>query len=206
MLTVFFITVFVDLIAAVGVGVTLASLMITYRIASQSQVDVTEVQTHEWHNDLEKSLEEETKYGIRTLTVAGPFFFGTTTKMQEQVSKLMGTKVVIINCLAVPFIDLSGYFALSEMIDRLIYENIKPIVVVNAGVGIRKQMASMGYDNLLGPDSIHTDYNDALHLAWEYLGEHEPAASMDQPGGNTQKIDHVVQDTNLCNAPKHLTV
>ena len=99
----------------------------------------------------------------------GAFFFGTTAKMQEQVSKLIGTKVVIINCLDVPFMDLSGYFALSEMIDRLQYEKIKPIVVVNEGIGIRQQMVAMGYGDLLGPDGIQTDYNDALHLTWEYL-------------------------------------
>ncbi len=169
MLTVFIITVFVDLIVAVGVGVTLASLMITYRISAQSRINVKGVPYQDWHRDLEKSLEEETDYGIRTLSVMGAFFFGTTAKMQEQVSKLVGTKVVIINCLDVPFMDLSGYFALSEMIDRLKHDNIKPIVVVNQGIGIRQQMMTMGYGDLLGADGIQTDYNVALQLAWEYL-------------------------------------
>ena len=169
MMSVFFITVFVDLIVAVGVGVTLASLMITYRIASQAKINVQGLPHHEWHRDLEKTLEEETDYGIRTLSVRGAFFFGTTAKMQEQVSKLIGTKVVIINCLDVPFMDLSGYFALSEMIDRLRNEKIKTIVVVNEGIGIRKQMVDMGYGEILTPDGIQTDYNVALHLAWDYL-------------------------------------
>lgn len=169
MLTVFVITVFVDLIVAVGVGVTLASLMITYRISSQSKIDVKGVPHQDWHRDLEKTLENETDYGIRTISVMGPFFFGTTAKMQEHVSKLIGTKVVIINCLDVPFMDLSGYFALSEMIDRLKNEKIKPILVVNEDVGLREQMMAMGYGDLLGPDGIQSDYNDALHLAWEYL-------------------------------------
>ena len=173
MLTVFVITVFVDLIVAVGVGVTLASLMITYRISSQSKIDVKGVPHQDWHRDLERTLEDETDYGIRTVSVMGAFFFGTTAKMQEQVSKLIGTKVVIINCLDVPFMDLSGYFALSEMIDRLIYEKIKPILVVNEGVGIRQQMMAMGYGDLLGSDGIHTDFNAALHLAWEYLDYEE---------------------------------
>jgi SulP family sulfate permease len=154
---------------AVGVGITLASLMITYRIASQSEIDVRGVPHTDWHRDLEKSLEEETDYGIRTISVMGAFFFGTTSKMQKQVSRLIGTKVVIINLLDVPFMDLSGYFALSEMIDRLKTENIKPIIVVNEGIGLRQQMLAMGYGDLLGADGIHTDYNDALHLAWEYL-------------------------------------
>ena len=173
MLTVFVITVFVDLIVAVGVGVTLASLMITYRISSQSKIDVKGVPHQDWHRDLERTLEDETDYGIRTVSVMGAFFFGTTAKMQEQVSKLIGTKVVIINCLDVPFMDLSGYFALSEMIDRLINEKIKPILVVNEGVGIRQQMMAMGYGDLLGSDGLQTDFNAALHLAWDYLDYEE---------------------------------
>jgi sulfate permease, SulP family len=173
MLTVFVITVFVDLIFAVGVGVTLASLMITYRISRQSQIAVEGVPHQPWHRDLEKSLEEETDFRIRTLSVMGAFFFGTTAKMQEQVSKLIGTQVVIINCLDVPFMDLSGIFALSEMIDRLKNEGIKPILVVREGEGIRRQMVAMGYSNHLAPDGIQTDYNVALQLAWEYLEEEE---------------------------------
>ena len=170
MTTVFVVTVFVDLIVAVGVGVTLASLMITYRISRQSEIDVKGIPHHEWPRDLEKSLEEETGFRIRTLSVLGAFFFGTTAKMQDQVSRLIGTEVVIINCLNVPFMDLSGLFALAEMIDRLKQERIKPILVVRKGEGIRRQMLEMGYGDLLGPDGIQTDYNDALHLAWEYLG------------------------------------
>ncbi|SDP60638.1 SulP family inorganic anion transporter [Desulforhopalus singaporensis] len=169
MVAVFGITVFVDLIVAVGVGVTLASLLITYRITKQSQINIEGVPSGEWHRDLEKSLQDETGYGIRTLSVSGPFFFGTTVKMQEHISKLIGTKVVIINCQDVPFMDLSGYYALSEMIDRLINEHIKPIVVVLEENGMRQQMIKMGYGNLLGLDGLHTDYNSALHLAWEYL-------------------------------------
>jgi len=171
MLTVFVITVFVDLIFAVGVGVTLASLMITYRISRQSQIAVEGVPHQPWHRDLEKSLEEETDFRIRTLSVMGAFFFGTTAKMQEQVSKLIGTQVVIINCLDVPFMDLSGIFALSEMIDRLKNEGIKPILVVREDEGIRRQMVAMGYSDHLAPDGIQTDYNVALQLAWEYLKE-----------------------------------
>ncbi|MGI6639435.1 MAG: SulP family inorganic anion transporter [Desulfobulbus sp.] len=170
MLAVFLITVFVDLIVAVGVGITLSSLMLTYRISRQAQIDVQGVVPHQaWQNDLERSLEEETKHGIRAVSINGPFFFGTTGKMQEHISKLIGTKVVIINCLDVPFIDLSGYFALAEMISRLNDEHIKPIVVFKNGMGMRKQMIAMGYGSLLGADGIQTDYNDALQLAWEYL-------------------------------------
>jgi len=119
--------------------------MITYRISSQAEIDVQGVPHQEWHRDLEKSLEEETRFGIRTLSIMGAFLFGTIAKMQERISRLIGTKVVNINLLDVPFMDLSGVFALGEMIDRLKFENIKPIVVVKENVGIRQQMIDMGY-------------------------------------------------------------
>ncbi len=171
MLTVFLITVFVDLIVAVGVGVTLASLLLTYRLTRMSRIDVQEVSQQDWQADLERSIEDETKHGIRVITVSGPFFFGTTSQMQEHISTLIGTKVVVINCLNIPFIDLSGYFALGEMINTLNGEHIKSIVVFKNGAGMRKQMLDMGLGELLGVDGIQTDYNDALQLAWEYLGE-----------------------------------
>ena len=170
MLTVFLITVFVDLIVAVGVGVSLASLMLTWRIAKQAEINIVEApHDSDWQNDLEKALEAETQHGIRVLTMSGSFFFGTTAKMQEQISELVSTKVVIINCLRVPFIDLSGYFALGETISNLHDEGIKPIIVFRDGAGMRKQMLALGYGEILGQDGIQTEYNDALQLAWEYL-------------------------------------
>jgi hypothetical protein len=41
--------------------------------------------------------------------------------------------------------------------------------VVNQSIGIRQQMMTMGYGDVLGPDGIQTDYNVALQLAWESL-------------------------------------
>ena len=171
MMAVFLITVFVDLIVAVGVGITLASLTLTYRISRMSEIGVHGVSQSDWQRDLEKNLEAETGHGIRILNINGPFFFGTTAKMQDHISALLGTKVVIINCLRVPLIDLTGYFALGEMISSMRSEQIKPIVVFRDGMGMRKQMIAMGYDSVLGIDGIQTDYNDALQLAWEYLDD-----------------------------------
>ncbi len=173
MLTVFLITVFVDLIVAVGVGVTLASLLLTYRLTRMSRIAVQEISAQDWQSDLERSIEDETKHGIRVITVNGPFFFGTTSQMQEHISTLIGTKVVVINCLDMPFIDLSGYFALGEMINTLSSEGIKCIVVFKNGAGMRKQMLAMGLGDVLGIDGIQTEYNDALQLAWEYLAAAE---------------------------------
>ena len=175
MLTVFGITVFVDLIVAVSIGVTLAALMLTVRIARQTQINVMEVPAAEWQQDIEKSLQDESDYRMRTISVRGAFFFGTTALMQDKVNKLIGTKVVIINCLDVPFMDISAAFALSEMVDKLKNDGIKPILVVTEGLGLRRLMIGLGCGDLLGEDGIQVDYHKAVQLALAYLRETTPS-------------------------------
>ncbi|MFZ7125534.1 MAG: SulP family inorganic anion transporter [Desulfobacterales bacterium] len=179
MVTVFLITVFVDLIVAVGVGVTLASLMLTYRIARQSEINILEVPREEWQKEIEQKLQDETAYRIRTVSIRGAFFFGTTSRMQDKINRLIGTRVVIINCLDVPFMDLSALFALSEMIDRLKKQGIKPILAVREGIGLKRQLMDMGYGDLLGAGGIQVDYDVAVHLAWDYVDQ-LPAAAVSQ--------------------------
>jgi SulP family sulfate permease len=171
MLAVFGITVLVDLIVAVTIGVTLAALMLTYRIARQTQINVLEVPAHEWQRDIEKGLQEESDYRMRTVSVRGAFFFGTTAQMQDKVNKLIGTRVVIINCLDVPFMDISAAFALSEMVERLKKDGIKSILVVTEGLGIRKLLIGLGCGDLLGADGIQVDYHKAVQVALAYLRE-----------------------------------
>jgi SulP family sulfate permease len=169
MLTVFAITVFVDLIVAVSIGVTLAALMLTYRIARQTQVNVMEVPAAEWQRDIEKGLQDESDYRIRTISVRGAFFFGTTAQMQDKVNKLIGTRVAIINCLDVPFMDVSAAFALSEMVERLKKDGVKPILVVTEGLGLRRMLNGLGCADLFGEDGIQVDYHKAVQLALAYL-------------------------------------
>ncbi|MCR5219505.1 MAG: SulP family inorganic anion transporter [bacterium] len=170
MVTVFLITVFVDLIVAVGVGVTLAALLICYQIAQQARIQVEDASSP-WQNDLERDIESKTRHSIRVITINGPFFFGSTARMQENINALIGAKVVVINCLAVPFIDLSGYFTLSEMLSGLIHERIKPIIIFKNDTAMYNQMIDLGYGKLLGEDGIQSNYNSALNLAGKYLEE-----------------------------------
>ncbi|MCK7512525.1 MAG: sodium-independent anion transporter [Desulfobacterales bacterium] len=128
-----------------------------------------EVPAAEWQQDIEKGLQDESDYRMRTISVRGAFFFGTTAQMQDKVNKLIGTKVVIINCLDVPFMDISAAFALSEMVDKLKNDGIKPILVVTEGLGLRRLLIGLGCADLLGDDGIQVDYHKAVQLALAYL-------------------------------------
>lgn len=110
MLIVFVLTVFVDLIIAVGAGITLASLLIVSRISRQAQINISSINLKNQDIETEK---------FRILNIDGAFFFGSASYFEEEISKVLDTKKIIINCINVPFIDISAIFALEEMILRL---------------------------------------------------------------------------------------
>ncbi|MFY9075562.1 SulP family inorganic anion transporter [Malaciobacter mytili] len=110
MIIVFLLTVFVDLIMAVGVGITLASILIVYRISKEAKLTITQAK---------KENSDLIFENIRVLDIDGAFFFGSASFYEEEINKLLDTKKMIINCTHVPFMDISAIFTLEELILKL---------------------------------------------------------------------------------------
>lgn len=120
MFVVFFLTVFVDLIIAVGTGVVLSSMLIVYRIALDSKVKI------QFHNKDGDNINKN----MRVINIEGAFFFGSATLLEDKISEALDTKKIVINCLNVPFIDISAIFALEEMILKLQDLGIEVVLVL----------------------------------------------------------------------------
>lgn len=122
MIAVFVLTVFFDLIIAVGAGIVLASLLIVYRISKESNVQIIECVGEEVTID---------QHHTRILNINGAFFFGSASIFEDKVNQILDTKHLIINCLNAPFMDISAIFALEDMISKLEEMNIKISLVLN---------------------------------------------------------------------------
>ncbi len=157
---VFFLTVFVDLIMAVAVGVTLASVLLAWRMSRQANLCITEIPDHRPFEEHEQEVQRSTDFRIHIVTVQGPFFFGSTAWMIDNVDRLLGTKVVVFDCLDVPFVDVSAAFALEEMAVRLRSAGIAPLIAAEGGV--RRRLVDLGFGRLLGEGAILESYEDAL--------------------------------------------
>ena len=120
MLMVFFVTVFIDLITAVGIGILLSSLLIVYRITKETQI-ILDNQSSE----LKHSFDKET----RILRIDGAFFFGSSLSFENKTNSILDTKRFIIDITNVPFIDLTAIFTLKDLIVKLKEQNIKIIIV-----------------------------------------------------------------------------
>lgn len=126
MLAVFGLTVLVDLVIAVGVGVVLAMGMLTHRIAKQADIRFDDGHGHYSH------YLEKVGPGVRIIHVKGPLFFGSASQIldrMETVDRYIDTHQIIIDCRKVDFMDLTAIFTLEGMVERLVEHKLDVRVV-----------------------------------------------------------------------------
>jgi SulP family sulfate permease len=124
MFVVFFMTVFVDLITAVGVGIVLASLLIVHRIIQETKI--TLVNNSQDQSNIDLDLVQK---NIRIIKIEGAFFFGSSTAFESQVDTILNTKTVIVDIYNIPFIDITAIFTLMDLIEKLQVKKINVIII-----------------------------------------------------------------------------
>lgn len=121
MIVVILMTVFVDLLWAVGVGLVLASLLFVKRMAEEGE-DSSTMRPFEKHVDGMDEGDWHPLYksgDVYVQELHGPLVFGFANKFQEQFLNVPDTKAVIFNMPTLSFFDQSGLYAMSDVIDQL---------------------------------------------------------------------------------------
>ncbi len=127
---VFLLTVFYNLIAAVGVGIVLASLLYAKRLADKTTLIHKEVYDNDIQN-MERLVEKDFKHKIRVVHINGQFFFGSATQLVSHFDEMLGTKYLILVYDSDSTLDISAIFALEDIVLRLNAQHIKILLVVN---------------------------------------------------------------------------
>lgn len=158
MLIVFLLTVFVDLIVAVGIGIVLSAFLIIYRITKESEVNIL------GDDDIDESKDDRIfKDGTtRIVNIRGPLFFGSTSFILDQVDKIYNVQNVVIDCSSISFMDISAVYALSESIEKLKASGSDVYIVADA---IRKEkLLSLGVGDFIDSSHIVYSQTNALQL------------------------------------------
>lgn len=167
MAIVLFLTVFVDLIVAVGAGIVAASILLTYRISKQTDSFIHEVPVEMDEAITGNEVQKNSQFSIRVIDINGPFFFGSTTQIVGKIGALLGTKIVVFNCTNVPFIDYSAVFALSEKIMKLKSHKIIPFIVINNQ--LKEKLIDLNIDELITAEHIFENLDSAVMHAKKHL-------------------------------------
>ena len=160
MAVVLLLSVFCNLVYAVGIGLVLASLFFMKKMRDLSKDDtrVTTVAKENMWDD-EKKLSSYFKENIFIKHLSGPLFFGFTSEfvnISNQIPK--SASILMIRMSKVPYIDQSGLFALEDVLMDLIQKDIKILFV-----GLQRQpnylMKTIGiFGKLIPEEQVFDDF------------------------------------------------
>ena len=150
MLIVLVLTVFVDLLQAVAVGMVLASILFMKKMG-----DVAEerAQTRPMDESLGGLLENgDAECQVYVQSFDGPIFFGFTSYFSQIISELPSVKMVVFRMENVPYIDQSGMYAIEDAVLELEKRGVEVFMT-----GIQKQPEDMLRRINLIPDVIEEE-------------------------------------------------
>lgn len=129
LIAVFLVTVFVDLLTAVGIGMIAACILFMKRIGtvieeSESVYSIrAEDKESPWDDDA--LIPEKIREQVFIMHLSGPLFFGSVTKFNNMVKSIPAeAAIVIIRMKKVGYIDQSGLYAIENAVKDLNAKNI----------------------------------------------------------------------------------
>ena len=163
LLLVFLLTVFYNLIVAVGAGITLAALLYAKRVADKARI-VHKVVHKKEVLTLEKNVEEDFHHKIRIAHIDGQFFFGSATQLISKFDVMLGTKILILTYDATDLLDISAIFALEDIIERLLSQHIRILLVI-PDEAVLNQLQEHKILEQVGRHHVFTDEMPAIEFA-----------------------------------------
>jgi SulP family sulfate permease len=171
LLLTFALTVFVDLTVAIGVGVTIASLLFMMRMSESVQIQDIRKAVPDAEFDADDLQQRDSlPDGVEVFRINGPFFFGVASDLLDTLRRVgQRPRVIILRMRLVPLLDASGVRALGDFVRQASAGGTRVILS-----GVQTQPAEMLRRAYLGADSgkvLHApDYAAALQLARDMSG------------------------------------
>ncbi|MCB0565873.1 MAG: SulP family inorganic anion transporter [Phaeodactylibacter sp.] len=123
MIAVMLLTVFVDLLVAVGVGMVLSAILFMKKISDVVDHKTRSAPLKDFAREVpwrdEGSIIDEVGDRVYIKHLDGPLFFGFASRFQDMIKALPKIKTVVIRMDRVPYVDQSGLYAMEEAIQEL---------------------------------------------------------------------------------------
>ena len=146
MLVVLVLTVFVDVITAVGVGIVMASLVFVKDMADvqiQSIKTIVDDVGHELLTTDEAIAFRQLNGRAAILHLSGAMSFGAANEMMRRIASVKPVNVLIIDLTDVPSIDGSAALTLEEIIQRAA-DLDQEILIVGMQFGVARVLGKLG--------------------------------------------------------------
>lgn len=173
MLVVLGLTVFVDLIVAVGVGVVMASLLFVKRMADIQSESIRAITGETDEVPLSAEAQELLRAAngrILLYHLAGPMSFGIAKDMGKGLSRAASFEAIVLDLTDVPMIDSSASLALEGGI-RNAAAHGRLVYLAGARPRVGKVLEGLGVLAHLPPDRCYATRHEALRAALDAIGK-----------------------------------
>ena len=162
LLLTFFLTVLVDLVVAVNVGVILAALLFMRRMADA--VSVTS-QTDALARSDSGVAAPSVPNGVVVYSIEGPFFFGAAEKLERTLAHIQRrASTLVLRMGNVPFVDATGMSAIEEMIADF-QRHGATVLLVELRPNVRYKLERSGVIEKVGRENVLDTLDEALTRA-----------------------------------------
>jgi sulfate permease, SulP family len=175
LLLTFFLTVFVDLVVAVNVGVILAALFFMRRMADSVNVEQqVEVLPDSGTTGTPGAPGVPANSGIIIYSIDGPVFFGAAEKLERTLAHIQRPATTLILRMGnVPFVDATGIFAIEEIITDF-KRHGAVVLLVEVRPNVRYKLERGGVIIHVGPDNMMDTLEQALVRAKQLQAAVQP--------------------------------
>ncbi|MEA5575841.1 SulP family inorganic anion transporter [Anabaena sp. UHCC 0451] len=164
---VLFLTVFVDLIVAVGVGIFIANILTIERLSSMQSETVKAISDADDAIDLtpeEKSLLDAANGRVLLFYLSGAMIFGVSKAISREHNAIKDCDVIVLDLSDVPMMGVTASLTIESAI-REACEKGRQVIIVGATGKIKKRLESLGVLSLLPPHHLMVDRKEALTQA-----------------------------------------
>ncbi len=155
LLITFLLTVFVDLVAAVNVGVILATLQFMRRMASS--VEVVQLSDADLSAELGRKGTPQVPAGVMVYSIEGPFFFGAVENFERTLAQThTDPRLLVLRLRRVPFMDVTALETIEEVIRNFSRRHVR-VAVCEANPRVKGKLERAGILELLGADGYADD-------------------------------------------------
>ncbi|WP_414575653.1 SulP family inorganic anion transporter [Anabaena sp. CCY 9402-a] len=164
---VLFLTVFVDLIVAVGIGVFIANILTIERLSqlqSQEVKTISDADDTIVLNDEEKKLLDQANGRILLFYLSGPMIFGVSKAIAREHSAMADSDVLIVDLSDVPMLGVTASLAIENAIKDAC-EQGRHVLIVGATGKVKRRLENFGVSRFVPPHHMFVDRVEALKQA-----------------------------------------
>ena len=160
-------TVLVDLIAAVGVGVFIANILTIDRLSqlrSESVRAITDAEDAIRLSSDEKRWLDEANGKVLLFQLSGPMIFGVAKAISREHNAIGDCNAIVFDVSDVPHLGVTASLALERAIEEAV-EKGRYVYIVGAAGQTKRRLASLKVFELISADHLYMDRAEALQQA-----------------------------------------